>query len=185
MRVPTIMKKLAILIIAIVCATASFAQAPEREFRRFELENAGGAGGGLISLTSELRYNFIRHWDVGLQANIDYFGFKINAVTDYNFILPNRNVSFFAGFGAGCGDISLFSGPGEELGQESTKEVNNSDWQFHIMPRVGVELFQHLRFSIILHSYYTYRHTYPMLSIGVVIGGGRIHKRNHTNPHFL
>lgn len=167
------MKKVILILALSLLYNATFAQTQEREYRRFEWEYAGGGGGGLISATSELRYNFRRHWDAGIQANIDYFGPKINAVTDYNFILPNRKVSVFVGCGAGCGNIALFS----DLDDESTEESDNSDWQFHIMPRVGVELFQHLRFSVILHSY-NFKHTYPMLSIGVVVGGGYLDRSN-------
>ncbi len=156
------MRKLTLLLALFILIGRAFAQVPQREYRRFEYEQSGGGGGGLISITSELRYNFIRHWDIGFQASIDYFGPKINVVTDYNFILPNKSISFFTGFGVGCGDGEV---------------ENGTNWMFHIMPRIGVEFLQHLRFSIILHSY-NFTHTYPMLSLGVVIGGGLKEKNN-------
>ena len=169
MRIPTIMKKLAILIIAIACATTSFAQSEDITVRRIEVEPSIGIGTGGISLALEVRNNLSPRWDIGPRAGMDFYGTTADVVSDYNFTRPNKNVLFFVGAGMGAGDVSEVGkvplsyaedGPAEKL----TK--------FHFMPRAGVELFQHARFTVALHTY-NFSQAYIMFSLGVAIGGGR------------
>lgn len=166
MRVPIIMKKLAILIIAIACATTSFAQSEDITVRRIEVEPNIGLGTGGISLALEVRNNINPHWDIGPRAGMDFYGTTADVVSDYNFIRPNKNVMFFVGAGMGAGDVSEVGRVGISDGPVDTTT------KFHFMPRAGVELFQHARLTATLHTY-NFSQAYIMFSLGVAIGGGR------------
>ena len=166
MRIPTIMKKLAILIIAIACATTSFAQSEDITVRRIEVEPSIGIGTGGISLALEVRNNLSPRWDIGPRAGMDFYGTTADVVSDYNFIRPNKNVMFFVGAGMGAGDVSEVGRVGISDGPVETTT------KFHFMPRGGVELFQHIRLTATLHTY-NFSQAYIMFSLGVAIGGGR------------
>jgi hypothetical protein len=73
---------------------------------------------------------------------------------------------FFVGAGMGAGDVSEVGRVGISDGPVETTT------KFHFMPRAGVELFQHARFTATLHTY-NFSQAYIMFSLGVAIGGGR------------
>jgi opacity protein-like surface antigen len=163
---PTIMKRLAILIITIACATTSFAQSEDITVRRIEVEPSIGIGTGGVSLALEVRNNINPRWDIGPRAGMDFYGTTADVVSDYNFIRPNKNVMFFVGAGMGAGDVSEVGSVGNSDGPVETTT------KFHFMPRAGVELFQHARLTVTLHTY-NFSQAYIMFSLGVAIGGGR------------
>ena len=172
------MKRFVILIIAIVCATTSFAQREDFTVRRIEVEPSIGCGSGGISLALEVRNNLSPRWDIGPRAGLDFYGATADVVSDYNFIRPNKNVMFFVGAGMGLGDVSEVGSVGNSDGPDE------SSTKFHFMPRAGVELFQHVRLTAALHTY-DFSKAYLMFSLGVAIGGGRKQKINPVNPLFL
>ena len=160
------MKRFTILIIAIVCGANLFAQTRDIDVRRIEVEPSIGCGSGGISLALEVRNNINPHWDIGPRAGMDFYGTTADVVSDYNFIRPNKNVMFFVGAGMGAGDVSDVGRVGISDGPVETTT------KFHFMPRAGVELFQHARLTVTLHTY-NFSQAYIMFSLGVVIGGGR------------
>lgn len=160
------MKRFVILIITLVCGANTFAQTRDIVVRRIEVEPSIGLGTGGISLALEVRNNINPRWDIGPRAGMDFYGTTADVVSDYNFIRPNKNVMFFVGAGMGAGDVSEVGRVGISDGPVETTT------KFHFMPRAGVELFQHARFTVALHTY-NFSQAYIMFSLGVAIGGGR------------
>jgi hypothetical protein len=163
------MKRFVILIIAIVCGANLFAQTRDIAVRRIEVEPNIGFGTGGISLALEVRNNINPHWDIGPRAGMDFYGTTADVVSDYNFIRPNKNVMFFVGAGMGAGDVSEVGKVPLSYAEDGPAEKST---KFHFMPRAGVELFQHARFTVALHTY-NFSQAYIMFSLGVAIGGGR------------
>ena len=139
---------------------------------------------GSLSALLELRYN-LRHspWDVGIHyensvaplESVDYEalydtrpGFIPTETIDedIHYILPVADYNFHRGE-----RISYFVGGG--LGMSICRIEYNTRGSFSLMPRAGVEFFNHLRLTL---SYkYNSRGVYHYLglSIGGILGGGK------------
>lgn len=190
-------KRITTLLIALMCCVASFAQ--KTEVRRLEGEIGVGLVNGVNKLTldecdagpllyAEIRYNLrALPIDVGVKFSNSYFhrgadsqahrlqtkSCNIMAVADYN-LFRGRKISFFAGAGVGCGVLNLtapitITRPDERWSGYTTGEGKA---KFSVMPRFGVELFNHLRLTL----FYTGEekaNNHFGFSIGGVIGGGR------------
>ena len=170
------MKRLLFVLFALL-PMCSFAQ--EVEVRRVEGSISLGASffedsfyestAGEIGLLSsvELRYNFRSvPMDVGVMSMMDIRGgdcelcngswegdLSFLAVTDYNFH-RGRKVSYFVGAGVGATFYDA----------DTTKLC--------IMPRVGMEFFNHLRLTMAYMAGTNAKNTLN-LTLGVAIGGGR------------
>ncbi len=95
------------------------------------------------------------------------------AVADYNF-RRRRNVSFFAGAGVGYAFLDnsapvVFDDTQSNWGGFSTGSRSGS---LCFMPRIGVELFHHLRVTFD-YKLQERANCHFGLSLGVVFGGGR------------
>ena len=159
------MKKLLILAALLFSASNLFAQIEEYTVRRIEVEPSFGMGRG-ADIAVELRNNVSAYWDVGVRAGINSVGSLVDVVADYNFARPNKQVLFYVGAGVGIGDIDE---------TDYTEGPNGSSATFtklHVMPRAGVELFQHVRLTLSLNTY-NFSSIYPIVSLGIVFGGGR------------
>ena len=170
------MKRLLFVLFALL-PMCSFAQ--EVEVRRVEgsislgvsffedsfYESTAGEIGLLSSV--ELRYN-LRNvpMDVGIMSVVDIRGgdcelcngswegdLSFLAVTDYNFRRGKR-VSYFAGVGVGA------------------TFYNADTTKLCVMPRVGMEFFNHLRLTMAYMAGPNAKNTLN-LTLGVAIGGGR------------
>lgn len=106
---------------------------------------------------------FYRTW-AATGIDRDFRFVTVLAVSDYNF-RRGRNISPFVGVGAGMSFVRI-----EHSDLES---INNScDLSACVMPRVGIEFFRHVRFTV---GYRLMNKEYSNLelSLGVVFGGGR------------
>ena len=156
------MKKFIILSALLFSATNIFAQIEDYNVRRIEVEPSFGMGRGL-EMALEVRNNINAYWDVGVRASISNVGYNSVIVSDYNFAKRNKNFLFFAGAGLGLGtydESDYVDGP------------TGTSTQLKFMPRVGVELFQHVRLTLNLNTY-NFSSIYPIVSLGIVFGGGR------------
>ena len=117
--------------------------------------------------SAEVRYNFqkipfdlgVRGYTTTLPDMYDNIrGWGVDLVVDYNMLFTSKNIVPFIGIGGGklfCDDS--FYHP-------------QSEW--HLMPRVGIELYQHFRVTLGFDMY-DFIDNYATLSIGVAFGGGR------------
>ena len=158
------MKKFSLLLALLLLTSICSAQTPERTTRRIEVEPSIGFN-GFIAAALEARYNFIKPWDIGAKASMDYGGSQVCVVGDYNFA-RNRDCSLFCGVGIGVAGVDYLDD--RNLPDDCLRE---SQACFYAMPRVGVELFQHLRLIASLNTY-NMRAANLVLSIGVAFGGG-------------
>ena len=136
---------------------------------------------------AEVRYNIQRvPLDVGVQVggtifhresvNAGQLKFKtwnVMAVTDYNF-RRYKKISFFAGIGLGYASLDnsapiTFDDSQPNWGGFSTGTKTGS---FCFMPRIGVELFHHLRVTF-NYKLEEKANRHFNISVGVVFGGGR------------
>lgn len=163
------MRKLSLIFIILLSATALFAQNPNRVVKHFEGELNIGTLNGFASGAVELRYNFRSHWDIGARACIDGIAVaggsneSYNIVADYNF-LQSKKVSPFVGLGSG---ISVWHPDGMGY-KKPNKEY------FHIMPRVGIEFFNRMRITGYINVVPKYEQDVDLgFSVGIVFGGGR------------
>lgn len=190
-------KRITAVVIAVLCCATAFAQ--KVDVRRLEGEIGVGLINGVNKLTldgcdagprlyAELRYNLqVLPIDVGVQLSSGYFhrgadsqahrlqtkSCNIMAVADYNFF-RGRKISFFAGAGVGCGVLNLtapitITRPDE---QWSGYTAGDGKAKFSVMPRAGVEFFNHLRLTLFYTGEEKANNHYG-LSIGGVFGGGR------------
>lgn len=186
-----------ILILALFCLFHGNAQTKDHSIGRFEGEIGAGLAFGTNKLNfdkinpgatfyAEARYNMVHlPLDFGLQVagtifhresdkagQLKFKSWTFMALTDYNF-LRMRKVSFFAGVGIGYASLEntapiVFENSQPNWGGFNTGEKKGS---FCFMPRIGVELFHHLRLTA------TYKlaekaNSHFDLTVGVVFGGG-------------
>lgn len=138
-----------------------------------DLDNRFLAGFGL-----EMRYNFDQKpFDLGFQlglttnmrhvAGTDYDDEQTNRVlqlalvSDWNFA-QGRKVNPYAGLGLGVGHRDIVN--------EDYYPAGDGTWTLIAMPRVGVELFRHLRLTL-SSNIAGKGYNNVQLSLGVVIGG--------------
>lgn len=188
-----------ILILALFSFFYGNAQNSEYTVRRFEGEIGTGLvwGTGKLgcdeidlgaTIYAEARYNLRRlPLDVGLQVassifhrdayNVGREPFKsgtIMAVADYNFRRMS-NASFFAGVGVGYA-AQLSTAPfvfDDSLPNNwSGFSTGDARGSFCVMPRVGVELWRHLRITA-AYKVAEKANCHFDLTIGVVFGGGK------------
>lgn len=173
-------------------------EAADREVGRLEGEIGGGFSFGADKLNfdknklgatfyAEGRYNMRRvPLDVGVQAGgtifhresvnagqLKFRTWNVMAVTDYNF-RRYKNISLFAGVGLGYASLDhsapiTFDDSQSNWGGFSTGTRTGS---FCFMPRIGVELFHHLRVTLD-YKLQEKANRHFGLSLGVVFGGGR------------
>lgn len=169
-----------------------------RAVGRFEGEIGGGLSFGADRLNfdrsnpgaafyAEVRYNVqLLPLDVGVQVGgtifhresdhagqLKFRSWNVMAVADYNF-RRRRNVSFFAGAGVGYAFLDnsapvVFDDTQSNWGGFSTGSRSGS---LCFMPRIGVELFHHLRVTFD-YKLQERANRHFGLSLGVVFGGGR------------
>ena len=190
-------KRIFVILVLTLSFTSAFAQ--KVEVRRFEGEIGVGLVNGINKLSldgcdagprlyAELRYNLrALPIDIGIQLSSAYFhreadsqahrlqtkSCNIMAVADYN-LFRGRKISLFAGAGVGCGVLNLtapitITHPDERWSGYSTGDGKT---KFSVMPRFGVELFNHLRLTLFYTGEEKANNHYG-LSIGGVFGGGR------------
>lgn len=161
------MKRVVLVVILSILSLCAMAQKGGRTIRRIEIEPSIG---WLPTLAIEGRYNFNhRPWDVGVNAGIDLYGTKITAVGDYNF-MRNKKCALFVGAGAGWANSNILNI--EETIEQCGDACCAPDQDcLCVYPRVGVELFRHLRLTLSLNTY-NFRAGALTLSLGVAIGGG-------------
>jgi hypothetical protein len=159
------MKRVVILIITIVCATEVFAQKEHTPVRRFEIE-PGFCWNGFFAGAIEARYNFVKPWDIGARAYMDWYGSAFDITADYN-LSRGADLAFFFGAGAGLECVSNI----DYMGVKTEYDA------FHLMPRVGIEMFRHLRFTLLLNTY-NFKPNDLCVSIGYAFGGGTKAKKN-------
>lgn len=170
----------------------------DRKVGRIEGEIGGGLSFGADKLNfdknrlgatfhAEARYNMQRvPLDVGVQVagtifhresvdagELKFKTWNVMAVTDYNF-RRHTKISFFAGMGLGYASLDhsapiVFDDSQPNWGGFSTGTKTGS---FCFMPRVGVELFHHLRVTLD-YKLQEKANRHFGLSLGVVFGGGR------------
>ena len=115
----------------------------------------------------EWRYDFGGHWDIGAKIDYKYFPLKgydfdlyyegvqhygaVLALADFN-ILPGKAVNPFVGIGLGPGLNVNYYKSFEAKGTYAPVTTPEPGWYppqvyLVIVPRIGVELFHHLRLS--------------------------------------
>ena len=179
-------KVFAILVVLFLAADAMYAKHREKgEIRAVEFEIGGGfvfgnymqdfVNDGGLSLFIETRYNIPElPFDIGLQASVSGYGGNNNGYdvtnrgslitfVDYNFRYFKK-IDFFAGLGVGMGmiDYEYMFGDRKDVSHNRTFVVN---------PRVGIELFHHLRITA-EYKWMDLYYSYFGINIGVPIGGG-------------
>lgn len=136
---------------------------------------------------AEGRYNIRRlPIDVGLQlagtifhreadnaGELKFKSWNVLAVADYNF-RRCKNVSFFAGFGAGYAALENSAPVVFDISAPNWAGFSTQDGQgsFCFMPRVGVELFHRLRFTFD-YKFQEKANRHFDFTAGFVFGGGR------------
>lgn len=139
--------------------------------RHFEFEPfCGISTSGAAVLGLEARYNFYKPWDVGINTAIDFNGSRITAVGDYEFAIKKR-ATFFGGLGAGWALTSILN-IDEALDKYGDACCAPLDSCICIYPRVGVELFEHLRLTTAVNTY-NFKKAEFAITIGASICGGK------------
>lgn len=192
------MKKYVILLLAIFCLSHGKAQ-DKSTYSIGSIEGEIGAGVAFgtnklgfdkinpgAAFYAEVRHNFKKlPFDVGVHVagtifhresdkagQLKFKSWNVLAVTDYNFMQKSK-VSFFAGVGVGYASLEnsapiVFDDSQTNWAGFSTGKKNGS---FCFMPRVGVELFHHLRITA-AYKLAEKANSHFDLTIGVVFGGG-------------
>ena len=170
------MKRGSLIFALLLLSAATFAQTKERTVAEFEVETGIDRLEKRTSFNIEARYNFHAPWDIGIKARLDYISMignnvhpTFDIVGDYNF-RRGKPISFFAGAGAGV----------------STYEDDNyltSKTMFHLMPRAGIELVNHIRLTGYF-NFFDMKYTGAGLNAGVVFGGSRLENKSSNTYHF-
>lgn len=166
------MKRLLLLFALLLPLSRAFAQEQPIEVRRIEVEPSIGLGDG-IALAIEVRNNISPRWDIGPRASMDFYGPQASIVSDYNFVRPDKDILFFVGAGVGIGHVSRDVDVDSSYSGNATSEDAT---RLLVMPRAGIELFQHLRLTLYVNTY-NFSSIDPFLSLGIVFGGGRKQKK--------
>ena len=161
------MKRVVLVVMLSILSLDAMAQNGGREVRRIEIEPSIS---WQPALAIEGRYNFNRRpWDVGINAALDLYGPRITTVGDYNFS-RNKKCALFVGAGAGWANTDILNiDEAIELYGDACCAPDQDC--LCVYPRVGVELFRHLRITLSLYTY-NFRACVPSLSVGVAICGG-------------
>lgn len=171
---------------AMSAANANAQNSYDRPVKAFEFEPfvgvtyglAGNVGSHLVgpALGFEARYNLnCLPVDVGTQlymgsavskyagGTLSFRTFSFMSVCDYNFLLGEK-VSPFVGIGLGLNSYDIVQGNYPNDKTDHTMGVG-------LMPRVGVELFRHVRVTLNAHIGKAKYNTIG-LSVGYAFGGG-------------
>lgn len=126
----------------------------------------------------ELRYNFpYTPWDIGVALNVSTTVYKYNdPSSDWYWEQSNRSINVFCvgnyNFRQGA-KVNPYIGIGLGLSSYDTvNEVlyNRSGITFAVRPRIGIELFRHLRIGVFANILRGGYNNFG-ISIGGVIGG--------------
>lgn len=135
----------------------------------FEFEPFFGLSSGAFLLGLEARYNFNKPYDVGINFAGDFNGTRLTAVGDHNF-LERKRLTLFGGVGTGWANTCILNiEEAIELYGDACCASTESCFCFY--PRVGMELFEHLRLTAAVNTY-NFKKAELLLSFGVAIGGG-------------
>ena len=138
--------------------------------QHFEFEPFFGLSSGAFLLGLEARYNFNKPYDVGINFAGDFNGIRLTAVGDHNF-LERKRLTLFGGVGAGWANTCILNiEEAIELYGDACCASTESCFCFY--PRVGVELFEHLRLTAAVNSY-DFKKAELAITIGAAIGGGK------------
>ena len=166
---------------AMSAANANAQNSYDRPVKAFEFEPFVGVTYGLAGnvgshLVGEARYNLnCLPVDVGTQlymgsavskfagSTLSFRTFSFMSVCDYNFLLGEK-VSPFVGIGLGLNSYDIVLGNYPDDKTDHTMGVG-------LMPRVGVELFRHVRVTLNAHIGKAKYNTIG-LSVGYAFGGG-------------
>lgn len=136
----------------------------------FEGEPFFGISSGAFLLGLEARYNFNKPYDVGINFAGDFNGIRLTAVGDHNF-LERKRLTLFGGVGAGWANTCILNiEEAIELYGDACCASTESCFCFY--PRVGVELFEHLRLTAAVNTY-NFKKAELAITIGAAIGGGK------------
>ena len=136
----------------------------------FEGEPFFGISSGAFLLGLEARYNFNKPYDVGINFAGDFNGARLTAVGDHNF-LERKRLTLFGGVGAGWANTCILNiEEAIELYGDACCASTESCFCFY--PRVGVELFEHLRLTAAVNTY-NFKKAELAITIGAAIGGGK------------
>ena len=129
-----------------------------------------------VDVNAEVRYNFSKvPVDLGLYFSLCTFkrGVQIgDTAKSYNFdsqnLLVTSDYNLFQGRLA-----SLFVGAGAGVAWSSlTMDSSRYGFNFCVMPRVGVELSQHIRITA-AYKFYEKANNHLVISLGYAFGGGK------------
>ena len=187
------MKRFYCILVAL-CVSCIAAMAQNNQVKPFEFElGAGVTAGSKYNMDKvapgpnfflESRYNLpTSPWDFALQLSMGgawrkqddklYSGsnkFGLTAFSDYNFRKWN-NVAPFIGLGVGRTAIQTTSPATAIDGSSSTLKTEYP--AFILNPRVGVELFDHVRLTAEYKYTFDVPSSYFALNLGIAFGGGK------------
>ena len=176
------MKKILTTLLALGLTLTAFAQSGSSElevggtlnyFLGKQVDNVSYNRPMRPGILIEYRYNISDYLDLGVQASSTFGQGKIVgtgytdkawflqvaplAVADFN-LLPERGFNPFIGVGVGPG-----------FGYESNKITKVAHWSTSLVvaPRVGVELFEHLRLSVQYNWYLKAGEKFSNVALGV------------------
>lgn len=187
-----------LLFCAILVAMIHPVYAQQRDIKAIEVEIGGGITFGASKLRGvgfdktevgqtgfvEIRYNLNRiPVDIGLHLRGTVFGREMQKIgehlnfssgnfmitSDYNY-RRNSNCMLFAGLGVGF--ASFGNSAQIEYLDDGSYMDNGSNGSICVMPRIGVELWHHLRLTC-AYIFEERANGHFNLSIGIAIGGGR------------
>lgn len=187
------MKKYVLVIFLMFVSLGLYAQNNNVKQLEFEIGGGFNLGGKIYNGSSKIgmqiffepRLNIANSpFDVGLQAALGYFdrnedsfgrantvrhrGMLVTFV-DYNYRKWN-NVALFGGLGVGFSAVNYESSWIDSSTGRRTKDTV-FDRSFVVNPRVGIELWNHLRFTL-EYKLMKKEYSYVALNVGFTFGGG-------------